>query len=55
MCRGVHEVDDDTLSDLEAFPFDEESENEHLGTPADVPLEGTESLLKRCAGHATRT
>lgn len=39
---------DDTLRDLEDFPFEEEEENEHLGKSADVPLEGTQNLLKRC-------
>ena len=47
--RGVQEVTDDTLRDLEDFPFDEEEENEHLGKPADAPLDGTQSLVKRCA------
>ncbi len=49
VCRGVQEMTDDTLRDLEDFPFDEEEENEHLGKPTDAPLEGTQSLVKRCA------
>ena len=40
---------DDTIRDLEDFPSEEEEENEHLGKPADVPLEGIQNLLKRCA------
>ncbi len=53
--RGVQEVTEDTLRDLEDFPFDEEEENEHLGKPADAPLEGTQSLVKRCALSAKPT
>ncbi|CAL5228082.1 g11150 [Coccomyxa viridis] len=45
--KGVQEMTDDTLRDLEDFPFDEEEENEHLGKPTDAPLEGTQSLVKR--------
>ena len=38
---------DETVRDLEAFPFDEELENEQLGKPADTPIEGISALQKR--------
>ena len=40
---------DETVRDLEAFPFDEELENEQLGKPADTPTEGISALQKRHA------
>ena len=46
------EINHDTIEDLEAFPFDERSENKHLGKAADVPLEGIMALQKRCVEHA---
>jgi len=50
--RSTMEVDDASIKDLEAFPFNEISENKHLGKAADVPLEGIMALQKRCAEHA---
>ena len=50
--RGIMKIDDATIEDLEAFPFDEKSENKLLGKAADIPLEGIMALQKRCVGHA---
>ena len=45
--RGALEIGGEHITDLEAFPFDEEVENERLSKPAGAKLEGITALQKR--------